>query len=153
MPKRNTVSDLGCHVGYWMRFVSNHVSHAFMQKLEAKGVTVAEWALMRQLLELGPVYPSVVADQMGMTRGAISKLIDRLRDKELVAKTSEDGDRRFQTVTLTKTGKSLVPVLARLADENDRQFFGHLSPVAENDLIELLKEIVQRNGWKDLPIS
>jgi hypothetical protein len=54
MAKKIEVSELERHVGYWSRFVSNHVSHAFMLNVEAKGVTVAEWAVMREVLEAGP---------------------------------------------------------------------------------------------------
>jgi DNA-binding MarR family transcriptional regulator len=151
---RNTkVSELERHVGYWLRFVSNHVSHAFMQKVEAEGVTVAEWALMRQLLEVGPINPSQLAERLGMTRGAISKLVERLCGKALVERTASDGDRRYQSVGLTAKGEKLVPVLARLADENDQEFFGHLSAEEQAGLVRLLKDVVHRHGWKDVPVS
>jgi DNA-binding MarR family transcriptional regulator len=146
-------SALAHHVGYWLRFVSNHVSHSFAQKVEAKGVTVAEWAVMRQMLELGPVQPSYLAEELGMTRGAISKLVERLRVKELVERSAAEGDRRYQVVELTAKGKRLVPTLARLADENDKEFFGHLSARQQSDLTRLLQVIVQRQGWKDIPIT
>ena len=41
MPAR--ISDLDAHLGYWLRFVSNHVSQTFASRLQGKGVTVAEW--------------------------------------------------------------------------------------------------------------
>lgn len=153
MTKKIEVSTLEQHVGYWLRFVSNHVSHAFMQKMEAKGVTVAEWAVMRHMLEAGPVSPSQLAECMGMTRGAISKLVERLCGKALVERTASGGDRRYQSVALTSKGQKLVPVLARLADENDQAFFGHLSGKEQANLVRLLQDIVQRQGWKDLPVS
>lgn len=153
MASPQDVSNLEQHLGYWLRFVSNHVSHAFAQKVEARGVTVAEWAVLRQLLDIGPANPSQLADQMGMTRGAISKLVERLRRKELVALEVSDVDRRYQSVTLTKAGKKLVPLLARLADENDQEFFGHLSAKQQDELAGRLKELVLRHGWKDVPIQ
>ncbi|MEJ0046427.1 MAG: MarR family transcriptional regulator [Rhodospirillales bacterium] len=73
-----TVPELTAHIGYWLRHVSNHVSHAFARKLAAKDVTVAEWALMRVLYGQAPMSPCTLADQMGLTRGAISKLAARL---------------------------------------------------------------------------
>lgn len=151
MAKAKTVSDLEDHIGYWMRFVSNHVSYAFKQKVEAQGVTVAEWAVMRRLLDSGPVNPSSIAERMGMTRGAISKLVERLCRKKLAVQTSSAGDRRFQTVELSKRGQQLVPRLARLADENDRQFFGHLRSAERAGLVRLLKEIVDKHDWIELP--
>jgi DNA-binding MarR family transcriptional regulator len=151
--KKREISDLECHVGYWMRFVSNHVTHAFKRKLEGKEVTVAEWALMRQMFDAGPTNPSHLAEQMGMTRGAISKLIDRLCDKGLVERTSLKTDRRFQTVALTPKGRRLVPALADLADSNDREFFGHLSERQQSEIMFMLKDIVDRHGWKAVPVD
>jgi DNA-binding MarR family transcriptional regulator len=153
MAKKIGVSELEKHMGYWLRFVSNHVSHAFMQKVEAKGVTVAEWAVMREMLKAGPVNPSQLAERLGMTRGAISKLVERLCVKALAERTTPDGDRRFQSVALTTKGEKLVPVLARLADENDQEFFGHLPGDEQASLVRLLKDVVYRHGWKDVPVS
>ena len=149
----SNVSPLEAHAGYWLRFVSNHVSHAFMLKLAQQGVTVAEWAVMRRLLETGRLNPSQMADQMGMTRGAISKLVDRLCQKQLVVRATSEEDQRYQTIELSVAGRRLVPTLARLADENDHEFFGHLSPKQMDSLVRLLQDIVNRNGWKDLPVS
>ncbi len=151
--KKDRVSDLDAHLGYWLRFVSNHVSQAFTRKIEAKGVTVAEWVLLRELFEFGPTNPSQVADRLGMTRGAISKLAERLRVKKFVTRTASDDDGRAHTVALTAAGKKLVPVLARLADENDREFFGHLTDDERASLVGALQEIVRRHDWKDVPTS
>lgn len=151
MAKKHRVSDLDAHLGYWLRFVSNHVSQAFTRKVEAEGVTVAEWVLLRELFELGPTNPSRVADRLGMTRGAISKLVERLRQKKLVTRTASDEDGRAHTVALTSAGKKLVPILARLADENDNEFFGHLTDDERESLVGTLQEIVRRHEWKDVP--
>jgi DNA-binding MarR family transcriptional regulator len=153
MAKSIEVSELEKHVGYWLRFVSNHVSHAFMRKVEAKGVTVAEWAVIREMLAAGSVNPSQLAERLGMTRGAISKLVERLCGKALVERTSSGIDRRYHSVALTAKGEKLVPILARLADENDREFFGHLTGEKQADLVRLLKDVVHRHGWKDVPVS
>lgn len=148
--KPSTLED---HAGYWLRYVSNHVSHAFARKVEKQGVTVAEWVLLRQLSDAGVVCPSQLADAAGMTRGAVSKLVERLSRKKLAVRSLSERDRRFQTVGLTAAGKRLVPVLAQLADENDREFFGHLKPEQRTLLVSLLQDIVRRQGWKDVPVD
>ncbi len=147
------ISGLEDHLGYWLRYVSNHVSHAFTRKVEAQGVTVAEWALMREMLRVGAANPSQLADGLGMTRGAISKLVERLCHKKLARRSASAGDRRYQTVELTASGTKLVPLLARLADQNDHEFFGHLSDKQRAQLAALVRELVQRHGWKDVPVS
>ena len=151
--KQSVVSNLEDHLGYWLRFVSNHVSHAFTRKLEARSVTVAEWVVMRELLQTGTTSPSVLAERLGMTRGAISKLVERLCGKELVERTYPEGDRRYQSLVLSPSGKKLVPILADLADQNDREFFGELTPDQRAELVAILQQIVRRQGWKDVPTS
>jgi MarR family transcriptional regulator, lower aerobic nicotinate degradation pathway regulator len=147
------VSALDAHLGYWLRLVSNHVSHAFGRKLEGCGVTVAEWVLMRQLLPHESAAPSRLADELRMTRGAISKLVDRLVAKALVTKAQVEGDRRFQDIALTPAGRALVPDLAALADANDAEFFGHLSADERAALDAILKGIVRWRSLDDVPID
>lgn len=148
-----SVSPLEAHLGYWLRFVSNHVSQGFARKVEAHGVTVAEWVVLRELLDQGDMPPSQIADRLGMTRGAITKLADRLLAKDLITRTFRADDRRYQTLTIAQAGRDLVPVLAALADENDAAFFGGLEPADHAALERILKRLVQLNRLKTVPIE
>jgi len=153
MSKTSEISGLETHLGYWLRFVSNHVSQAFARKVEARGVTVAEWVMLRELLECDPANPSVLAERLGMTRGAISKIADRLLAKALVTRTESEEDGRYHTLSLTRKGRSLVPSLAALADNNDEEFFGHLSKQSRTELANVMKDIIRRRGIKDVPVD
>lgn len=146
-------SPLDAHLGYWLRCVSNNVSHAFSRKLEERGVTVAEWVVLRELHDHDVVAPSQLAERLGLTRGAISKLADRLTAKALITRTASGGDRRFQTLALTAEGRALVPGLSALADRNDAEFFGHLTPAERASVEGVLKGIVQRLGLRAAPID
>jgi DNA-binding MarR family transcriptional regulator len=150
---RPAPGDLESHTGYWLRFVSNHVSHAFKGKVEALGVTVAEWVVLRVLLDGDEANPSALAERLGMTRGAISKLADRLVAKGLVRRRVDTGDRRYQTLALTAAGRRLVPKLAAEADRNDAEFFGHLTAAERTALHGLLKDVVRLRGLKDVPVD
>jgi len=144
-------SDLTAHLGFWLRYVSNHVSHAFAGKLAAKGVTVAEWVMMRSLFGKAPMPPSRLAEEMGMTRGAITKLADRLIDKSLIVRTASRDDGRAQTLALTHRGTKMVPDLAALADRNDAEFFDHLSAAERQTLERLMKRMVERCDMASVP--
>ena len=145
------VSDLETHLGYWLRMVSNAVSQSFARRVEAEGVTVAEWVFLRMLWDIDPVAPSLLAGRMGMTKGAISKLADRLIGKALVERRADPVDGRAQILSLTAAGRALVPRLAALADVNDAAFFGTLSPENRNDLERLLRKIVSDRKLTDVP--
>ena len=151
MPDRT--SNLESHLGYWLRFVSNHVSHAFRLKVESHGVTVAEWVVMRALFDSDPLNPSQLAHTLGMTRGAISKLVDRLTVKGFALVRDDKTDRRYQIVSLTAQGRKLVPVLAALADQNDHEFFGRLTNQQRTQLASILQDVVQTHGLKQVPVE
>lgn len=147
------VSDLTAHLGFWLRMVSNHVSHAFAAKLADMDVTVAEWCLLRALYGKDPTPPSRLADQMGMTRGAITKLADRLIAKSLLIRTSSTEDGRAQTLALTERGADLVPGLAALADRNDAEFFACLAADERATLERVLKHLAERGHMTAIPIA
>jgi DNA-binding MarR family transcriptional regulator len=146
-------SDLTSHLGYWLRHVSNHVSHAFARKLESRDVTVAEWVVMRELYGANALAPSRLADKLRLTRGAISKLAERLISKELVMRASDASDGRAHTLALTAKGRSLIPKLAALADRNDAEFFDHLTAQERATIERILKEIVKIRGLKAIPVD
>ena len=145
------VPELTAHLGYWLRHVSNHVSYAFARKLAAQDVTVAEWALMRVLYGREPMPPSRLADQMGLTRGAITKLADRLIAKALIVRKPSPDDGRGQTLGLTDKGADFVPALAALADQNDAECFAHLSDDEQRALEHILKVTAARLGITSVP--
>lgn len=146
MDEAPPVSSLESHLGYWLRAVSNNISQGFARKLEDEGVTVAEWVFMRMLFDFETVSPSELAEAMGMTRGAISKLADRLVAKDLVERRASLADKRAQTLALKPAGRSRVPVLAALADGNDMEFFGVLEEAERGELGRLLRKIVSKRG-------
>ena len=152
MPSR-PASELTSHLGYWLRHVSNHVSHAFARKLESRDVTVAEWVVMRELYGEAAMAPSRLADELALTRGAISKLADRLIAKGLLTRTADLSDGRAHTLALTTKGRGLIPKLATLADQNDAEFFDHLSAQERATVERVLKEIVKKRGLKSIPVD
>ena len=153
MPATSRVSELEDHLGYWLRYVSNQVSHAFSLKLAAREVTVAEWVMLRELYERDGMAPSALADRLGMTRGAISKLVDRLAAKSLLTRVPGKPDRRYQDLTLTAAGRALVPELSALADRNDAEFFGHLKPADRATIERIMEDIVRKLGLRTMPVD
>jgi len=150
-PAQPAVSELRSHIGFWLRFVSNHVSHAFARKLLDSGVTAAEWVILREIYDTDEMPPSALAEQTGLTRGAISKLIERLVVKKLVSRKEGSDDRRYQRIALTPAGRRLVPALAAIADQNDHEFFKPLTNKEQEALVATLKKLVHAHNLHKLP--
>lgn len=147
------VSDLDSHTGYLLRMVSNAVSQQFARVLASEGVTVAEWVMLRALYGDKAVAPSVLAGKMGMTKGAISKLSDRLLDKGLIERADNPDDKRGHSISLSVAGAKKVPVLASIADENDAAFFAVLSDDEQKNLRALLDALIDKHGLSVTPVD
>ncbi len=147
------VSDLTTHTGYRLRMVSNAVSQAFARRLAAEDVTVAEWAVMRVLYDRDAMAPTALAGTMGMTKGAISKLAERLMSKGLIARFDNPEDQRAHRLSLTAEGRAKTPVLAGLADDNDDAFFGVLRDDDRAALRSLLQTLIDRQRLTDTAVD
>ena len=147
------ISALESHLGFWLRFVSNHVSNQFALLVEKEGVTISEWVALRYLFQSSESSTADLIDALGMTKGAVSKVVSRLEEKQYVKRVVSEVDKREQLLTLTPSGITVVPRLAALADQNDADFFGHLPQSKRNDLMEVLRDIAVVHQLKELPVN
>ncbi len=71
---------------------------------------------------------SELADQVGVTSGAITRLVDRMSDAGLVERVACDNDRRVQWALLTPEGRQRLEAAAAVHLEHlDRHYFDRLS--------------------------
>lgn len=141
-------------LGGWLRTLSNTVSRSFQKTLESSDVSVVEWVILRSLHASGaPLAPSDIAQDIGLTRGAVSKLVDRLIAKGLVTRTESLSDRRYQVIDLTNSGRDLIPNLFRIAKANDETFFTCLTKSERSELERLIKKVIQHNEINQIPLK
>ena len=146
------IGEIDSYLGYWLRFVSNQVTSVFQQKLSEKGVTVAEWVALRFLYAYAPCSQSKLSEEMGIDKGSISRIADRLEKMGLL-KRMEGEDRRAFSIRLTPLGLKLVPELAKIAEENDSFFFDHLTKKEVELMSRILKDLVNRHGLSAKPLD
>jgi DNA-binding MarR family transcriptional regulator len=151
--RNQTAHPLEGHLGYWLRRVSNAVSGEFARALQARQTSVAEWVFLRLLYDRKQATPGQLARELEMTRGAITKIIDKLQAKGWLNSRIDPTDNRVQLLALTGAGRRIVPSLARIADRNDKQFFDALTPAERQTLRHLLQTIAERHSLTGVPIA
>jgi DNA-binding MarR family transcriptional regulator len=149
----DSLSDLEDHVGYWLRKLSNQVSHAFASRLEGHGVSVAHWVVLRVLYDHPSLPLKEIVARVGVDQGALSRMVDRLVSRGLVSRRENPNSRREVAISLSSEARRLVPKLAREADENDRFFFRHLNALEREALLSSIKTLLAQNPSKGVPID
>lgn len=148
-----SVSALENHLGYWLRRVSNAVSGDFAGSLQARQVSVAEWVLLRLLYDRSEATPGELAEALTVTRGAISKIIDKLEAKRWIRSRIKPEDNRVQLLALTTAGRRIVPELAQIADGNDEKFFACLEAAERSALRRLLRKLAEHHRIHQVPVE
>jgi DNA-binding MarR family transcriptional regulator len=148
---RPSISNLETHLGYWLRRISNAVSGEFARSLQARRTSVAEWVLLRNLWDRTEATPGEMAEALTMTRGAVSKIIDKIQLKGWIKSRTNPEDNRGQLLSLTAAGRRVVPALAELADRNDLKFFACLDTEEGTALRDLLGKLVSHHRIRNIP--
>ena len=151
MPARSPAHPLEAHLGYWLRLVSNQVSGTFARALQDRRVSVAEWVALNLIGQAEDLTPATLADAMGMTRGAITKVLDKLEAKDWAARTPHADDSRVQMLSLTRRGQRVLPELTAIADANDAHFFAPLNAREQATLRTLLAKLANAYQIDSLP--
>jgi DNA-binding MarR family transcriptional regulator len=89
-------------------------------------VAIPEWVAINQLAAGTGLTPATLAATMGMTRGAVSKVLDKLDSKKLISRSMSSVDSRVQLLSLTERARRILPRLTGVADGNDSYFFAAL---------------------------
>ena len=139
-------SSLDEHLGYWLRCLSNFVSHTFAERLEAQGISVEQWVVLRTLYDNQGATLNEAARLVGVDKSTLSRMVERLVQKGLATR-SEGRDRRSVGLALTAAGKKMVLQSGKLADENDEAFFHTLSSRQREEFLSTIKQLLTANGW------
>lgn len=140
-------------MGYLLRRVSNQVSGKFERSLSARSISVAEWVVLSQVANRRGITSGELADGLNLTRGAISKIVEKLETKGLLSRSSVQDDARVKKLFLTNNGSEILPQLVKIADDNDRRFFGSLTDGEQQVLRKLLQKLAETNQISEVPID
>ena len=146
-------SALEVHLGYWLRRVSNHASGAFAKALQERQASVAEWVVLNHVDERPEIRPADLAETIGLTRGAISKVLDKLENKRWLTRKTPEEDARGQLLFLTQQGRRILPALQEIADRNDQTFFDCLTSKEKATLGQLLRKLTTSNEISRVPVE
>lgn len=104
-------------IGYLMKRVLLSIVHQADKRLEAHGLTSAQWGPLLRLRTAGRCSVVELARWMQIDAGAMTRLLDRLEKKSLCRRVRSTDDRRVVQVELTAEGEAAIAeVPAVLAD-------------------------------------
>ena len=121
-----------------------HLDALQRESLRAHGLSFTEYSVLR-LLQRAPdrrMAPSLLAEAIVCTTGAMTKLVDRLEKASTVSRRPDPNDRRGVLVVLEAKGNRLANVAARSYREGRDRILDRLGPNEANDIQENLQRLL-----------
>lgn len=126
-------------------------STRLVQRLEAEVHTPAGWSMagfrvMFCVWVGGDLEPRDIARLSGLSRAAVSSVLNTLERDGLVERSRESHDRRLVTVRLTGDGERRLVAAYEEQNRVEQAFFGDLSAGERRALADRLAGLLQTNG-------
>ncbi|MFF7275363.1 MarR family transcriptional regulator [Streptomyces griseorubiginosus] len=128
-----------------LAILARHASQARRATLDSDGLRNWQYKVLLTLRRLGPPYtgsPSLLADHLGLTRGALSARLAPLEEAGLIIRTHDDADRRRVRVRLTDAGHAAFEQQVAAEEADELALLAALTPAERVTLADLLRKMV-----------
>ena len=128
-----------------LALLARYASQARRDRLASDGLRNWQYKVLLTLRRLGPPYtgsPSLLADHLGLTRGALSARLASLEEAGLIVRTHERDDRRRVRVRLTEAGHTAFEQQMASEEAAELALLSALAPAEREALAGLLRKMV-----------
>lgn len=117
---------------------------------ERNGITQGEGRLIAKIEAENPVYVNILADDLGLSKSRISRLIESMRKKNIVKKTENEQDHRFNNLVLTAKGMKIKDLFLEDRVKRCTEIITPLNDKTVSEMIPMLKLLrVEFTAYKD----
>jgi len=136
------------HLNEFLPYLLNQASETtgptFADLYKSKhGLLRTEWKVLAHLGELGPLSARDICALSKTHKTKISRAVFALETKRLLQRAQNANDRRFETLSLTKMGKTKYDAICRDAMAHNKNLRDQIGAEAFNDLIAILQKIAR----------
>lgn len=139
--------DLRRTVAFRVLGIASRLTQGFINRYTSQfGIGLPEWRTLAMLGQFGAIPSIRIAELADMDRGAISRAVAWLEEKDLVRRIDDPTHKRRKIVALTAAGKRLHDRISVFAQARQRRAMALLSR-AEQELLDGIFEKLDR--WAD----
>ena len=132
----------GSSLGLLFRQVRDAMWARMEAELAANGhdLNFTQYITLKTLAH-GPAGATELARAAYLHPGAMTRLLDKLEERGLLAREAVPGDRRALTIMLTDAGRAMWNDIAPSAQRVHDLAMAHLSPTERDELLRLLSQV------------
>jgi DNA-binding MarR family transcriptional regulator len=129
----------------------NHATDLHSKHLiKATGLTTPQLIVLKAIHELGEVTAGTIAEQVSLSAGTVSILLDRLEAHGLIERYRSTRDRRVAHARLTQKGTEVVARAPALMRDKFIERFSRLNGTSQEQSVAVLKSIADMMDAEDV---
>lgn len=114
--------------------------------MEPYGITAAQFKVLIIMAQFDVDTPAELCRHLSLDSGAMTRMLDRLEQKNLLVRQRSEADRRQVRLVLTDDGQALADLLPQVGADAMNQLAGAISPQELQSLEQILKKILLAAG-------
>jgi homoprotocatechuate degradation regulator HpaR len=120
------------------------VMQRFRPMLHRNGVTEQQWRVIRALIEIEATDIGALAEQCCILPASLSRIVDTLEAKKLVARRAHPADQRRVVVEITAAGRRLFQTVAPYSEAHYREIAALVGAERLDAFYTTLDDIIER---------
>lgn len=110
------------------------------------GMLRTEWRVLFHLGRYGEMTAKQICEQAVIHKTKVSRAVTALEDKRFLKRETDEEDRRFEKLTLTKAGQTVFNDLAQAATRYDQTMEDILGSDNVNALKSMLRQLISEKS-------
>ena len=131
-------------LGYLLRRIGKMSTSRIEAAFDGSDITFTQWIVLALVSTETANTCTALARDMDHNSGAMTRVIDQLEERKLVARKREESDRRVSTLTVTSEGQKMVDSLLASVVGIWNEVLGGLDHAEIRQLIATLTKLLDR---------
>lgn len=129
-------------LGFLLHQAKLRLTQALDEKIGDLDITTAQWAVLKQIALRSGETATALCKCSGCDTGSMTRMLDRLEEKDLIRRERSTTDRRVVLLHVTDTGQALLPHIVPRVVEVLNQALADFTPDEHELARRLLSRIV-----------
>ena len=134
---------------YWLKRSYQLLRRRVDGELRAFGLTLSQRDVLLALYEEGPLDQTELRERLGLEQSSVSRLVDGLVRRGLVALQAGDADRRVRLAAITDEGRRVLLASPGSSELGGRIMVANMTPEDRRELVRLLRQCVDNLSGRD----
>ncbi|WP_191488947.1 MarR family winged helix-turn-helix transcriptional regulator [Pseudomonas sp. FEN] len=135
-----------CHLGLLLGRAALLKDRIIDTHMVPYGITAAQFKVLIIMAQFGVDTPAELCRHLSLDSGSMTRMLDRLEQKDLLARQRSEGDRRQVRLVLTAQGQTLADRLPEIGADAMNELAGAITEQELRTLEDLLKKILLAAG-------